>query len=100
MRPWLAIALGVGVVVLIALVFPLVQSQRHLTNVRAELGRTNEQLVQATRTILNFKAEFESAQSQLKDSKDQTQELTAKLDKARGGGSKSKPSRCPWRSSR
>jgi hypothetical protein len=46
MRYWPAIALGLGVVASIALVFPLVQSQRHLTKVRAELGRTNEQLVE------------------------------------------------------
>ena len=67
MRYWPAIALGLGVVALIALVFPLVQSQRHLTEVRAELGRTNEQLVQATGTISNLKAELDSAQSQLTD---------------------------------
>ena len=54
-----AIALGLGVVALVALVLPLVQSQRHLSEVRAELGRTNGQLVQATGTISNLKAELE-----------------------------------------
>ena len=59
MRYWLAIALGLGVIALIALVFPLVQGQRHLREVRAELGRTNEQLARTTGTISNLKAELE-----------------------------------------
>jgi predicted transcriptional regulator len=60
MRYWLAIALGLGVIALIALVFPLVQGQRHLREVRAELGRTNEQLARTTGTISNLKAELDS----------------------------------------
>ena len=81
MRYWPAIALGLGIVALIALVLPLVQSQRHLSEVRAELGRTNEQLVQAAGTISNLKAELDSAQSQLKDWGAQVQGLTAELEK-------------------
>ena len=83
MRYWPAIALGLGVVALVALVLPLVQSQRHLSEVRAELGRTNGQLVQATGTISNLKAELNSAQSQLKDREAQVQELTTELEKTR-----------------
>jgi chromosome segregation ATPase len=81
MRYWRAMALGLGVVALIALVFSLVQSQRHLRELRAELGRTNEQLVQTTGTISSLKAELDSDQSQLKDREAQVQELTAELEK-------------------
>lgn len=82
MRYWPAIALGLGVLALIALVFPLVQSQRHLTKVRAELGRSNERLVEATRAISNLKTVLDSVQSQLKDREAQLQELTAEVEKA------------------
>ena len=83
MRYWPAIALGLGVVASIALVFPLVQSQRHLTKVRAELGRTNEQLIKATSTISDLKTVLDSAQSQLTDRAAKLQELTAEGERAR-----------------
>src|SRR6185437_7789881 len=83
MRYWLAIALVLGLVALVALVLPLVQSQRHLSEVRAELGRTNGQLVQAAGTISNLKAELDAAQAQLKGRQAQVQELTTEIEKAR-----------------
>lgn len=93
MRYWPAIALGLGVVALIALVFSLVQSQRHLREVRAELGRTNEQLVRTTGTISNLKAEIgdadqkiaaehEASQSQIEALSKAADEAKAKLSEA------------------
>jgi septal ring factor EnvC (AmiA/AmiB activator) len=68
MRNVLAIALGLAVLALIALVIPLLSSQRQLREVQRELAKTNEQVVQdrnasdqLEQTISNLKAELDTA---------------------------------------
>ena len=68
MRPFPLIAIAIGIVALIALVFPLVQTQRHLREVRTELVRTKEKLVQdraasaqLEQTISNLKTDLDAA---------------------------------------
>ena len=83
MRYWPPIALGLGIVALIALVLPLVQSQRHLSVVRAELGRTNGQLVQATGIISDLKAELNSAAAEREASQSRIEALSNAADDAK-----------------
>ena len=68
MRNLLAITLGLAVLALIALVIPLVSTQRHLREVQREFAKTNEQVVQDRaeshqfeRTISNLKTELDTA---------------------------------------
>ncbi len=61
MRVWVWIAIGVAVVVLAVLLFPLVQMQQDLRLVRIELGRANEQLAELERVVANLKTELDAA---------------------------------------
>ena len=75
-----AIALGLAVLALVALVIPLVLTQKHLTEAQTELARTNEQLVQnrnasdqLEQTISNLKTELDAgnkARTELKENLD------------------------------
>jgi septal ring factor EnvC (AmiA/AmiB activator) len=78
MRTWQWVALGLLVVALVALVFPLLRTQKELRAVEGELKNANDQLVQARseatdleRVIANLKTQLDvatRAQSQLQGS--------------------------------
>ncbi len=96
MRYLPVIGVALGIVALIVLVFPLVQTQRHLREVRTELGKTNEQLVQergATAelegVVANLKAELDAAnrartefKENLDDANSDMEQLRSDLDAA------------------
>ena len=82
-----AIALALAIIALVALVFPLVQTQRHLREEHAELGRTNGELVQARaasdeleRVVSNLKAELDSANKARKELKENLDEANSDVD--------------------
>jgi septal ring factor EnvC (AmiA/AmiB activator) len=61
MRVWAWIAIGVAVVALAVLFFPLVQMQQELRLVRIELGRANEQVAKLEKLVANLKTELDAA---------------------------------------
>jgi septal ring factor EnvC (AmiA/AmiB activator) len=85
MRNLLAIALGLAVLALIALVIPLVSTQRHLREVQRDLAKTNEQVVQdraeshqLERTISNLKTELDTANKARTELKGNLEEATSR----------------------
>ena len=87
-----AIALGLAVLALVALVIPLVLTQKHLTEAQTELARTNEQLVQnrnasdqLEQTISNLKTELDAGndlKEQLATASDQLRQSKSDGDSA------------------
>ena len=68
MRHWSWILTAVAVVALAVVIYPLVQTQKRLRLIQAELGRANEQVVQERagtaeleRVITNLKSELDAA---------------------------------------
>jgi septal ring factor EnvC (AmiA/AmiB activator) len=117
MRVWAWIAIGLAVVALAVLFFPLVHMQKELRLVQIELGRANEQVAELERVIANLKTELDAAnraRTQLQDSlgeanseiekrQSEVERLSTELEKAtnllkdagapdQGGDSASEPS--------
>jgi heme exporter protein D len=61
MRVWAWIAVGLAVVALAVLFFPLVQMQTELRLVRIELGRAKEQVAELERAVANLTTEHDAA---------------------------------------
>ena len=61
MRVWAWIAIGLAVVALAVLFFPLVHMQKELRLVQIELGRANEQVAELERVVANLKTELDAA---------------------------------------
>ena len=90
MRPLTLITIGVCLVVVVALVVPLVLTQRHLKEVRTELARTNEQVVQdraasdqLEQTISNMNAELDTANKTRTELKENLDETTSDVEQLR-----------------
>ena len=90
MRPLTLITIGVCLVVVVALVVPLVLTQRHLKEVRTELARTNEQVVQdraasdqLEQTISNLNAELDTANKTRTELKENLDETTSDVEQLR-----------------
>ena len=90
MRPFPLIAIAIGIVALIALVFPLVQTQRHLREVRTELGRTKEQLVQdraasaqLEQTVSNLKTDLDAANKARTELKENLDDASSDVEQLR-----------------
>jgi chromosome segregation ATPase len=103
MRIWAWISIGLSVVVLAVLIYPLIQIQKELRLVESALGRANEQVVQARagmaeleRVVANLKTEldaanrartqlqggFDEANSELEKRQSEVERLSAELEKA------------------
>src|SRR3954452_25260260 len=96
MRVWAWIAIGLAVVALAVLFFPLVQMQTELRLVRIELGRAKEQVAELERVVANLTTELDAASRariQLQDGLDkanseiekrqsEVERLKAELEKA------------------
>ena len=90
MRPFPLIAIAIGIVALIALVFPLVQNQRHLREARTELGRTKEQLVQdraasaqLEQTVSNLKTDLDAANKARTELKENLDDASSDVEQLR-----------------
>ena len=96
MRAWAWIAIGLAVVGLAVLLFPLVEMQKELRLVRIELGRAKEQVAELERVAANLKTELDAANqariqlqrgldeanSEIKKSQSEVERLSAELEKA------------------
>jgi len=96
MRAWAWIAIGLAIVALAVLLFPLVEMQKELRLVRIELGRAKEQVAELERVAANLKTELDAANqariqlqrgldeanSEIKKSQSEVERLSAELEKA------------------
>ena len=96
MRAWAWIAIGLAVVALAVLFFPLVHMQKELRLVQIELGRANEQVAELERVVANLKTELDAANrartqlqgsldeanSEIKKRQSEVERLSAELEKA------------------
>jgi septal ring factor EnvC (AmiA/AmiB activator) len=96
MRPWAWIAIGLAVVALAVLFFPLVEMQKELMLVRIELGRAKEQVAELERVVANLKTELDAANrartqlqggldeanSEIEKRQSEVERLSAELEKA------------------
>lgn len=89
MRVWAGVAIGLAVVVLAVLFFPLVQMQRDFRLGREQIVEARTRVAELERVVANLKAELEAAnqtQTQLQGRLDKAnaeiQKLSADLEKA------------------
>jgi septal ring factor EnvC (AmiA/AmiB activator) len=96
MRVWAWIAIGLAVVALAVLFFPLVQMQTELRLVRIELGRAKEQVAELERVVANLTTELDAASrariqlqsgldeanSEIEKRQSEVERLKAELEKA------------------
>jgi septal ring factor EnvC (AmiA/AmiB activator) len=89
MRVWVGVAIGIVVVVLALLFFPLMQMQRDYRLANEQVTEARARVTELERVVANLKAELQSAdqtRAQLQDRLDEAnteiQKLRADLEKA------------------
>ena len=87
MRTWQSLAVGLAVVAVAALVYPLVLTQNRLRATQIELEKANEQVVQVRagtgeleRVIANLKTELDAANKSRTELQGNLDEATSKVD--------------------